>query len=202
MSCPIPLTETRSQDAVLERSPQMLFDAFFGCFRLVGGGGIVHGMDPSGFSRFPGLAVSAGPQARFGLAHELGIAASRRARGPGSGGRKRPSRANRMVVREVGIAPVLPSGPVEAVRGNVAPELAAALAEGNAAQERGLAGEFEQAIEAIRGFSLADQEGGGDKGVTHGGVRRLVAGHVEIQPVAQGLVAVRQRVRPDVPGNA
>ena len=79
----------------------MLFDAFFGCFRLVGGGGIGYGMDLPGFSWLPGLAASAGPLARFGLAHALGIAASRQARGPGSG-RKRPSRADRMVCARSG----------------------------------------------------------------------------------------------------
>ena len=65
-------------------------------------------------------------------------------------------------------------------------------AEGNAAQERGPAGEVQQAIDAAGGFRLADQEGGRGEGVAHGAVQRMVAGHVEVQPVAKGLVAVRE----------
>ena len=58
-------------------------------------------------------------------------------------------------MREVGIVPVLPGGPVEVVRRNLAPELTAMPAEGNAAQERGPAGEFQQAIDAARSFRLS-----------------------------------------------
>ena len=105
-------------------------------------------------------------------------------------------------VIEIGIVPVLPCGPYEVVRGNLAPEPAAVLAEGNAAQEGGLAGELEQALDAACRFGLTDQEGGCDESVAHSAVRWLIAGHVEIQPVAQRLVAVRGSVGPEVPGNA
>ena len=105
-------------------------------------------------------------------------------------------------MREVGIVPVLPGGPVEVVGRHFAPEAAAVLAERDAALERRLAGELEQALDAAGGLNLADQERRGSDGVTQGAVRRMVAGHVEIQPVAEGLVAVRGGVRPEVPGDA
>ena len=75
-------------------------------------------------------------------------------------------------------------------------------AEGYAAQERGLAGALEQAIDAADGLSIVDQEGGRGKSISHGAVRRVVAGHVWIQPVAESLVTVRARVRPEMLGNA
>ena len=69
-------------------------------------------------------------------------------------------------------------------------------------RERGLAGELEQAFDAARGFRLANQKSGRNKGVAHGAERRLIPRHVEIQPVAEDLVAVRRSIRPEVPGNA
>ena len=81
-------------------------------------------------------------------------------------------------------------------------ELAAVLAARNAALERGLAGELEQAIDAAGGFGLTDQEGNRNEGVAHGAVRRLVAAHVEIEPVAKCLIAVRGCVGPKVLGDA
>ena len=99
---------------------------------------------------------------------------------------------------EIGIVPVLPRGSYEVVLGNLAPGLAAVLAEGYAAEELGLAREPEQRLDAACGFGLADQECGGDEGVAHGAMRRLV----QIQPVAEGLVAVRGDVGPEVARNA
>ena len=97
-------------------------------------------------------------------------------------------------MREVAIVPVLPGGPVEVVVRNLAPESPAVLAEGNAEQERGLTGQLEQPIDAAGGFQLVGQEDCGGTRVAEGAVGSIVSRHVEAEPVAQGLVAVRGRV--------